>query len=122
MYKLTKHASQERLERLLYINLYIGIGEEICRITGLSGKQEVLTDTGVVLVLGKNDIVITGFVANMDKAMCLWRHSHSDNLPMPNKVYRKILKNEEAYNKVQEIDDLFGYKETNGKFEFFRKK
>lgn len=122
MYKLTYHASVERLERLLYINLNIGIGEEVCRSRGRHGNTEILTSTGVVLVLGENDIVITGFIAHMNKAIGLWRHSERGNTPLPRDIYKTILKNETAYKKTQEIDDIFGYSETNGKYEFFRKK
>lgn len=121
MYKLTHHASAERLERLLFINLNVGIGDEICRTVGTHGNDEILTSTGVVLVLGKDDIVVTGFIAHMNKAISLWRNAKGD-IPIPSYVYNKIKKNEEVYKKTQEIDNLFGYRETDGKYEFYRKK
>lgn len=121
MYKLSPHASQERIERLMYLNLHIGIGNEVCSMRGLvPDRREVLTDTGVMLILSDEDVVITAYLATMRQAMRVWR-SNYDNMRMPNRLYRKVIENRKAYENVKEIDHLFGYHEKEN-YNYFSKK
>lgn len=123
MYKLSAHASTERLERLYYLNMEVGIGNELCSIPGVTeGRKEVLTDTGIILILGDDDIVITAYMATINKAICIWKLVYGDNAKIPKPLYRRIISNKQKYEKAIEIDDLFGYHEDNGNFKFFKKK
>lgn len=123
MYKLSTHASTERLERLYYLNMEIGIGNEVCSIPGIrTGRKEVLTDTGIILILGDDDIVITAYMATINKAVAIWHIAHGDDAIIPRPLYKRIISNKKKYEKAVEIDDLFGYHEDNGTYKFFRKK
>lgn len=123
MYKLSTHASVERLERLYYLNMEIGIGNEVCSIPGSRiGRKEVLTDTGIILILGDNDIVITAYIATINKAVAIWRIAYGDNAIIPRSLYKRIISNKKRYKTAVETDDLFGYHEDNGTYKFFRKK
>lgn len=119
MYKLSPHASRERLERMMFLNMNIGIGKEICSIPSLRGdRTEILTDTGLILVLTNNNLMITAYVATMPKATVIWRTKHG-NKKMPNCLYETILQNKRVYERVKEIDDIFGYHENNKSYKYF---
>lgn len=122
MYKISKHASQDRIERLMYINMEIGIGEELCSTPSRDNTIEVLTTTGVLLVLDNDRKVITAYMASMDRATRVWRSAHG-NIRMPNDFYELLLRNRAKYRKVQEIDETFGYHVHDmKKYKFLQKK
>lgn len=121
MYRMTKHASQERIERMMFLVTEVGLGNEMCSVRSERGCREVLTTTGVVLVLGDDNILITAYLANMDRVTYIWRNSIGAR-KMPNWFYEQIKANRKAYAQMAQIDDLFGYHEYNEKYTFYKKK
>lgn len=119
VYKLAKHASEYRIERLYYIHTQIGIGNEVCRSREKpNGLYEVLTDTGILLVVNKESVLITAYIATMKKATAVWRNIYGEQ-KMPNCVYTAILHNKKQYENVKKLDDLFGYHENRKEYKFF---
>lgn len=117
MYRISKHASEERLERFMYIALEVGIGEEVARVPTEKETVEVLTDTGVLLVLGADDLVVTAYIANLDKIFAVWQRAYGTTR-MPSWLYERYLQNGERYVKSQ----TFGYyKDEAGQFHFKKK-
>jgi len=119
MYKMSKHASIERYERLAYLVDTVGIGEELCRVYREESKVEILTDTGVILVIGIDNTLITAYLANLNKAFSIWRGSTIGARQMPQWLYKRLLSNRQYYNHSIEIDDLFGYHKCSEKYRFF---
>lgn len=117
IYKISKHASAERLERFMYIVMEVGIGEEIASVPTESGKREILTDTGVLLVLSNDNLVITAYVANFDKIFSIWQSAHGDNARMPTWLYERFTRNERHYQGSQ----FDYYKDERGKYKFKKK-
>lgn len=117
MYHISKHASKERLERLLYITLEVGIGEEVARVPTERETVEVLTDTGVLLVIGKDDLVVTAYIASLDKIFAIWQNAYGTT-KMPSWLYVRFLRNDERYAKSQTFDY---YKDKAEQFHFKKK-
>lgn len=117
MYHISKHASKERLERFLYITLEVGIGEEVARVPTERETVEVLTDTGVLLVIGRDNLVVTAYVASLNKIFAVWQNAYGTTR-MPSWLYARFLHNDERYAKSQ----AFGYyKDEAGQFHFKKK-
>lgn len=117
MYHISKHASKERLERFLYITLEVGIGKEVARVPVEREVVEVLTDTGVLLVIGRDDLVVTAYVASLDKIFAIWRNAYGTT-KMPSWLYAQFLRNDKRYAKSQ----TFGYyKDETEQFHFKKK-
>lgn len=122
MYKLEPHASQERVERLMFLNLEIGIGDEICHTRrDKDHYREILTSTGLILIVNEYDYLITAYVANLDKAFAIWRETHG-NIKMPNVLYETLLKNKKNYLISQEIAIQHNYHNGKDKQYKFRNK
>lgn len=124
IFKLSSHARDERLERLMYIMTEIGLGERIiCTANHITtNRQEALTDTGVLLILSNDDLVITAYVPNVSKAIAIWRDSIGTDAKMPPGFYQKIIDNQKHHKKIQEIDNEYGYHKTKkGEYRFYKK-
>lgn len=91
MYKLSYHAQYERSERIVYLMTEVGLGEELLTIMD-KGQRVRLFDTGVALVLDANeDIVVTGYLASMEKVVAMWcLYHHTDKVPQ--NILRDIIK------------------------------
>lgn len=106
LYKLSSHAIQHRSERLFHIITYIGLGEHImCSSKGQKlDRYEALTDTGVLLVLTKDNLIITAYIASIDKATAIWRSCYKSDIKMPIKLYKTILQNQQYKGDKYESD------------------
>lgn len=111
IFRLSPHASKERLERLTYLTTEVGLGDKIvCEAPGQSyDRYEALTNSGVVLILSMEQLVITGYVASINKATALWKTRFGDESNLPNWLYRRVVANAPKAKQTQEIDREFGY-------------
>lgn len=90
--KLSKHCTEERLDRLVHISMTIGFGEIILTNITADNKRECLTDTGVVLIMDLyDDFLITAYVIDIDRLTAMYlSHGHDR---VPTKIARKVVKN-----------------------------
>ena len=90
--KMSKHATQDRIDRLLFIYDNVGIGEPYID----SVEDDVLytiTTTGILLVRSAKDgTLITAYIADIDKITAIWRNKHGER-PMPDNLYKRVLAN-----------------------------
>ena len=119
--KMSKHATQDRIDRLMFIYDNIGIGEPymdmqeedilyilqqtrpFLQIHDLDLKNTVTT-TGILLVRSAEDgTLITAYIADIDKITAIWRNKHGAR-PMPDNMYRRVLANavfDRIWNKME---------------------
>lgn len=117
MYKLTKHASKDRIDRLIFIVENIGIGEIVCSAKQEKGNATVaITDTGVLLVLAQDgNTIITAWIASIADATHIWRKANGE-CNMPQWLYEKIVRHKGLYTKCKKQDSEKGYGKKNRKF------
>ena len=72
-FKMTKHATEERMERMVKIAMNVGWGEIVLRRPFPNERKvECLTSTGVFLCLNEDETtLITAFVVTIDKAIAM---------------------------------------------------
>ena len=86
--KFSKHALEERADRIAYIATTIGFGEIIFQEwDDRYQNYQCLTDTGVIIAKASDDTIITMFIATYDQAHRLMKGK------VPTAVKNKILKN-----------------------------
>ena len=116
MYRISKHASEDRFERMCFLMEQLGIGEEVCVLNArYPSRQLALTSTGVILVLGDDRCVITAYVATIKEAMAIWRGASPahKNARMPNWLYDKIIANRCYYEDCRKLNQmLYGKSKT----------
>lgn len=108
MYRMSKHATQERIDRIFYIVTEVGLGEELSIVRRFDGAREVLTTTGVVLILSDEDILITAFVASMDKAYALWKNGRNETT-VPRWFYERVKRNRVHWEATKGEDDSYKF-------------
>ena len=101
--KMSKHATRDRIDRLMFIYDNIGIGEPYMDMQ----EEDVLytvTTTGILLVRSPEDgTLITAYIADIDKITAIWRNKHGAR-PMPDNMYRRVLANavfDKIWNKME---------------------
>jgi hypothetical protein len=74
--QMTKHATQERMDRLVKIALTLGWGEILLKSPKENGtKMECITSTGVLMIMNKDcDTLITAFVPSIDKVTAVYKN------------------------------------------------
>ena len=116
MYRMSKHASEERFERMAFLVSEIGLGDKLCAATGRTGYRHILTTTGIVIILPPcEDLVVTAYLATMSEVTFIWRHSGMPTERMPSWLYTKVKSNRKIYEKMQK-NDLFGNHEEKHSF------
>lgn len=86
--KLTRHAQEERLERLAYIGATIGFGKPIKEDRYQSQCYQQLTDTGVILIKSEDRTkLITAYIATERKVKAMY-HGR-----VPKAVMQVVIKN-----------------------------
>ena len=89
---MSKHVQYDRTDRMVYIAMTVGFGNILFEKVH-EDKRECVTDTGVLLVKSLDgETLITAFILNMDKAICLYRTVYGDRR-MPTSLHQTILKN-----------------------------
>lgn len=90
---LTYHAKEERRDRR-DIAKKVGIGKPVVEQHMFSAdgrpKTEILTDTGLVVVLGEDNKIVTLFLASINKACAMYKTTYGGNARMPEALYEQI--------------------------------
>lgn len=111
MYKLHGHASQDRIERLMYLTMEIGIGQTLLSVMD-RGRRTDLTENGVVLVFTQEGEVLTAYLASADRAYAMYCQRYGDKFPVPNRIIHHIHNVNTKHHKViEELNLYYGYKE-----------
>ena len=93
MYRLSHHAQVERQERLFTIIDTIGIGKEVDKFyKEEENKYEVFTDTGVLLIVGTDNTLITAYVVTKERAKAVYSANGRSHISP--RVADKIIYNE----------------------------
>jgi hypothetical protein len=113
MIKMSPHASADRLDRMMYIVTEIGVGEPALSYVEVEYRRKItLTDTGVVLVQDeRTEMLITAYVASIDRATAMWTRVYGDHARLPQYLYNKVVRNRKTHvREVNEINKTYGYK------------
>lgn len=101
----TNHMKNDRMNRWLFINETIGVGEVIRstapyiheRTKQLCHKE--LTSTGVIIIKGENALVITCYIATIEQAKSFYPNGR-----MPLALEGRVRTNtKRGYGKMQEV-------------------
>ena len=80
--KLSRHAREDRLERLASCLERFGLGEVIAtQHIPQRHTYEKLTSTGLVLIEGENGVIVTGFLATATRARSIYVNAHNEEPP-----------------------------------------
>lgn len=94
MLVMSEHTKVDRLERMVYIASTIEFGNTLLEVPNDRNRIECITDTGVILVKARsesNDILVTAFVATVEKVSAMYHSAGYDHIP--EYLYRRIIKN-----------------------------
>ena len=99
---ITYHISEKRINRAVFIQTTIGIGEIIKEQRCIDNEGRVswqcLTDTGVIIVLdAKKQVVITLYIAELPKVSAMYQGK------TPSWVLKKIRKNKKYADMQDEV-------------------
>ncbi len=93
-FNLTKHAQNDRYNRLIYIRDTVGIGDVVmAQVRDNDGTSRYLTDTGVILVISQTATLITAWIATTTQALVLYKTAHN-GAQLPNYLYKCITRNQ----------------------------
>lgn len=101
--KLSRHARQDRVERLSRIIMEVGIGHTIFEYIE-RGRTCQITSTGVLMVYSIEDsqrVLLTAYLLTMEKAGAVYKHRGYNDIPRM--VVNTINKNKQKHR------DLFGF-------------
>jgi hypothetical protein len=97
---ITKHCTEERMERLVNIGMTIGFGEEVLieRYNRETDHVERLMDNGLLLILGSRaEILITAFPVDIDRAFAMYAEANKE---LPRTVIKYFVS--KAYKKMRQ--------------------
>jgi len=92
MNQLTYHAKEERRDRREIVK-QVGIGKPIAQIKKFSDgreKIEMLTNTGLIVVMGDDNKIITLYLASTAKAAAVYKSAHGANAMIPVQIFEQI--------------------------------
>lgn len=91
---LSHHATNDRMNRLLYIAENIGFGEvKVQEYRKETNSVECLTDTGIIIIKKPDsDKLITAWIADMQRAHMLCKGAGLDRIPgaIANKIRKNV--------------------------------
>lgn len=100
--KISEHVRKSRCERISEIIAHIGLGQELhrCVYPNQYGERiEILTTTGVLLVVDKTEtVLITAHLAQMKS---IERNYHNE--PIPELIYSVLKYNKRHYKELFDI-------------------
>lgn len=113
MLKMSRHASQDRIERFVYIVTEIGIGEPLVTVMH-EGRPITLTDNGIVIVFSDNTRteVLTAYLASNDRVIAIWNEAKEQLHYTFNRSYyfRKIEQINKVHRKaIDKLNLFYGY-------------
>lgn len=93
MNELTRHAKEDRKERR-NIAKQVGIGTVIAQMRKEGGtetryKVQMLTDTGLMIIMGEDGKIITLYLARLAQAIGFYKTVHNGK-SFPDRVYQQI--------------------------------
>lgn len=92
--EMTKHAIDDRIDRMVYITQTIGFGEKIvCEgYRRDKGTRQCITENGILIVKMPNEEkMVTAYIPTLEQASMIYK---SVGLRMPGWIVRKIKKNQ----------------------------
>lgn len=80
---MSAHAIIDRADRFSAIENSIGWGKPIAEAPDKQGNDATatLTDTGVLVVRNRDNMIITAFVATVRQAQAVWGRGHGGRMP-----------------------------------------
>lgn len=109
MLKMSTHASQERLERMVYLATEIGIGETLVTIID-RGRRTILTEHGIVLVFDSSEAILTAYLASVDRAVAMMLQSKGEKYHIPSAIINHIEKINRKHAKALDyLNKVCGY-------------
>ena len=96
---MTYHARIEREARINYIIDTVGIGEPVVKVQRPKDKRYMtLTNTGVIIITGNDNVLITMYIGTIDEALMTYRnatkmHNMPDGLLKKSRLYRSTEEN-----------------------------
>ena len=101
MNELTRHAKEDRKDRR-DIAKQIGIGKPVAEIrrdregSNTQYAIQMLTDTGLIVIVGDDGKIITLYLATIPQAMAIYGKAHGTSR-LPDQLYRQININRTFY-------------------------
>ena len=92
--KMSRHAVEDRLDRLVACVEHLGVGEVVLT-TERYGATQKLTSTGLCLICGENTLLITGYMCSIDQCKAMYGDSGYDKIP--EKIYKTVVRNQKQY-------------------------
>lgn len=91
--QLTKHARNDRVDRIMYIAENVGWGEPVFEFADAARQtRSVLTSTGVIIIKNYNvDRLITAYVGRIDEVKFMYASKGYNRIP--EFMYSKVMKN-----------------------------
>ena len=88
---MSYHTIVERANRVNNIENSIGWGEIVAEAPDRNDAnvRRALTSTGVLLVLGENDFIITAWIANVGQAAAVWKKA-KNGARMPRQLWNMV--------------------------------
>lgn len=110
MLKMVQHASRDRLERMMYLVMEVGIGKTLITITD-RGRRNDLTENGVVLVYADDgESILTAYLASVDRAYAMYSQRYNSQFPVPKAVMRHIDSvNRKHCQTIKELNLYYNY-------------
>lgn len=77
--KMSAHIILDRAYRINHIENSIGWGTEVTRALDKNEENvfRVLTSTGVIIVMGEDNFIITAWIADVNQAVAVWKKAHN---------------------------------------------
>lgn len=92
--KMTRHVVEDRLDRLAACVEHLGIGEIILENERFGAIQK-LTSTGLCLVFGDDNELITGYMCTIQQCSAMYFANGRERIP--EKIYKTVVRNQKEY-------------------------
>jgi hypothetical protein len=93
-FKMTYHASVERIDRLTACIQYLGFNEFVCEMPDPMnpGTAYCVTDTGIIIIKAiATNTIITGYMATPKRIAAIFKGN------TPPALYKRVVKNNKKY-------------------------
>ena len=97
--KLTVHAQNDRMDRLVAIIDHVGIGEITLEVPNLQNPGTIakVTTTGVILIVSETtDRLVTGYLGTFQQVAKIYRINGQDHLPQW--MVKRLKENKKKYS------------------------
>ena len=101
---LTRHASVDRLDRLVALVEYLGVGDIVLEVPDDRHEDTIrcLTSTGIIFVKSiTTGAIITGYMAGMDQVHAMYYSANYSKVP--SRMYTRVAKNLEKYKFLRKM-------------------